>query len=208
MSKYEKINNNVNEIKIESILSENETVIWKGKPKKWAFFLTKTLGMMPIALLWLAFDSVFIFAVFQESGTMVLIPALAFIAFHLMPVWIWLYNVFTANKIWQNTEYAVTDKRIIFKTGFIGSDIQTLYYKDIKNVRLNIGIIDKMLGVGDIYFLTESNVQQAFFDIVNPYEIYPKIQKTVLDIQTDIEYPNDLRPKSNSGYNTKYEPKN
>lgn len=72
-------------------------------------------------------------------------------------------------------------------------------------------------GVGDIYFDTTSSSigiptnnpssqgnPQAFLDIENAYELYPKLQKVVLDIQTDIEYPNDLRPKENKGYRTKY----
>ena len=44
----------------------------------------------------------------------------------------------------------------------------------------------------------------AFLDVENAYDIYSKIQKIVLDIQTDIEYPNALRPDENPGYNTKY----
>ena len=41
-------------------------------------------------------------------------------------------------------------------------------------------------------------------NIEKPHEIYPRLQKIVLDIQTDIEYPNALRPDENPGYNTKY----
>ena len=37
------------------------------------------------------------------------------------------------------------------------------------------------------------------------YEINDvKIQKIVMDIQTDTEYPNALRPSDNPGYNTSY----
>ena len=47
-------------------------------------------------------------------------------------------------------------------------------------------------------------INQAFLDIENPQEIYSRLQKIVLDIQTDIEFPNALRPDENPGYNTKY----
>lgn len=130
-----------------------------------------------------------------------------FFALHLMPVWIWLSNVLTAKKNWENTEYYVTDKRIIIESGFIGMNYQTIYYKDIKNVYLRIGVIDKLLKVGDIYFDINQNRTQFFLDLENPYELYTKLQKIVLDIQTDIEFPNNLRPNENNGYNTKYIPK-
>lgn len=214
MSKYEQVNTNFTSNEIDKFLVKGETLIWSGKPKKSAFIINKSLMMLPIALLWLAFDSTFIIASLK-GGSQMLWFIIPFFAIHLMPVWIWLGNVLTANKRWQNTKYAITDRRIIITSGFIGAECQTIYYKDIKKVNLKIGIIDKLLKVGDIYFETNDFVptnnnsipQTAFLDIENIYEIYPKIQKVVLDIQTDIEYPNNLRPDQNDGYQTKYNSK-
>lgn len=209
MSKYEKIMNY--ETELSNPLVEGETMIWSSKPKKSAFIINKILIMMPLALLWLLFDSAILIPIITSGEIkqmwFYIIP---FFAIHLMPVWIWLGNIATANKRWKNTKYYVTDKRIILQTGFVGTDYQTIYYKDIRNVNLKIGIIDKLLGVGDIYFeigtYTSNNkiINHAFLDIEKPHEIYPRLQKIVLDIQTDIEYPNALRPNENHGYNTKY----
>lgn len=214
MSKYENLMNY--ETDLASPLVEGETLIWSSKPKKNAFIINKVLTMMPFALLWLAFDSAFLIPIIASGQlTQMLFFIVPFFALHLMPVWIWLGNIITAGRKWKNTKYYVTDKRIILQTGFVDMNYQTIYYKDIKNVNLRVGIIDKMLGVGDIYFdlgsYNTSNgtrtVSHAFLDIENPHEIYPKLQKIVLDIQTDIEYPNALRPDENPGYNTKYNPK-
>lgn len=207
MSKYENVNNVVTPTNLDNIIVNDEEIIWRGKPKKSAFIINKILTMLPVALIWLLFDSFFIIVAFKASNFkeifLFLIP---FFLFHLMPVWIWLSNILTANKRWKNTEYAVTDKRVIIMSGFIGMDYQSIYYKDIQNVDLKISVIDKILKVGDIYFDTNKKLTKisAFLDVENVYEIYPKIQKIVLDIQTDIEYPNNLRPKENDGYNTKY----
>ena len=180
--------------------------------KKSAFVINNILTMLPLALIWLLFDSFFIVA-FVSSGSPkeMILPIILFFAFHLMPVWIWLGNVLTANKKWKNTKYYVTDKRIIVQTGIISANYDTIYYKDIKNVSLKVGIIDKLLKVGDIYIDTGSiltssskNIMMTFLDVENPYEIYGKLQKIVLDIQTDIEFPNAYRPDENLGYNTKY----
>lgn len=212
MSKYERVMSY--QTNSPSPLVEGEQLLWSAKPKKSAFIINKVLAMMPIALLWLGFDSIFIIAMISSGQIKeMLFFIIPFFAIHLMPVWIWLANVLTASKKWKNTKYYVTDKRIIIQSGFIGTDYQTVYYKDIKNVNLKIGLIDKLLGVGDIYFdlgvyvgsnNKSATLKNAFLDIEKPYEIYPKLQKIVLDIQTDVEYPNALRPNQNPGYNTQY----
>lgn len=208
MSKYEKANKNLEKINVNDILVNGESIIWNGKPKKSAYIINKFFTMLPFAIIWLMFDSIFIISFIASGNFMEMLWfIIPFLALHLMPVWIWLSNVLTAKKNWENTEYYVTDKRIIIESGFIGMNYQTIYYKDIKNVYLRIGVIDKILKVGDIYFDINHNRTQFFVDLENPYELYTKLQKIVLDIQTDIEFPNNLRPNENNGYNTKYIPK-
>ena len=193
------------------VLMPGEQILWKAKPKKNAFVINKILGMMPIALLWLAFDSFFFANMFSIGGGMGVF-LLIFAIFHLMPVWIWLGNVVTANKRWKNTMYYATDKRILIQSGFFSQDLQTIYYKDIRNVNLRIGFADQLLGVGDIYFdLGEyysrkgvRTISKAFLDVEDPHQAYTKIQKIVLDIQTDTEFPNAYIPGENPGYQTQY----
>ena len=209
---------------LTNMFTPGETVLWRGKPKKSAFILNKVIVMMPFALIWLVFDAFIIISIFngfsmagtgmgyEYGGNMkwFLIP---FFALHLLPVWIWIANTMTANRRWKNTEYAATDKRIIIKSGFIGQECLTLYYNNITNVRLHIGVIDRMLKVGDLHFSVAGyegysrnakSPQHAFLDISNAIELYPKLQKIVMDIQADTHYPNALRPEENPGYNTKY----
>lgn len=205
MSKYEQANKNFEKINVNDILVSNESIIWNGKPKKSAYIINKVITMLPIALIWLIFDSTFIISFISLGNFMEMLWfIIPFFALHLMPVWIWLGNILTAKKNWENTEYYVTNKRIIIVSGFIGMNYQTIFYKDINNVHLRIGIIDKLLKVGDIYFDTSENKMQFFLDLENPYDLYTKLQKIVFDIQTDIEFPNNLRPNENNGYNTKY----
>ncbi|MBQ6687013.1 MAG: PH domain-containing protein [Bacilli bacterium] len=212
MSKYDKIYNY--EIESRNPLVDGEILIWSSKPKKSAYIINQILTMMPFALIWLAFDSTFIIAAFSSGEIKeMLFFLIPFFALHLMPVWIWLGQVVTANRKWKNTKYYVTDKRIIIENGFVAENYQTIYYKDIKNIYMRRGIIDQMLNVGDIHFDLglysnlgngKNKVQTVFLDVENPNEVYSKLQKIVLDIQTDIEYPNALRPEENPGYNTKY----
>lgn len=201
------------------VLADGENILWQGKPKKSAFIVNSILPMMPVTLLWLAIDVFFISTFLSAGGfgdmAFFIIP---FFAVHLIPVWKWIGDVLSSSRKWENTKYCVTDKRIIIQSGFISSNINSIYYKDIQNVNLHIGVFDRMFGVGDIiissrndYMIyntnTNTNVKRpgfAILDIENPHATCRKIQKIVLDIQTDIEFPNEFRPKTNSGYNTTY----
>ncbi len=212
MSKYNKYIQYEEEM--PNPLAEGEQVLWSAKPKRSAFIINNIVRMMPVALIWLLFDS-FIIYVFISTGKIkeMVLPIIIFFAFHLLPVWIWLGNILTASKKWKNTKYYVTDKRIIIQTGIIGASYDTIYYKDIKNVSLKIGVIDKLLKVGDIYIdtgnttLTNSGTKKLYMtilDIEKPYDVYTRLQKIVLDIQSDMEFPNAYRPSENPGYKTKY----
>ena len=173
--------------------------------------------MLPLALVWLLFDGFFIYMMvrtgaIQEMGW-ILIP---FFAIHLIPVWIWLARTLTARKRWANTEYAVTNQRVIIWSGFMAFNYESLYCKDITNVRLHVGIIDRMVHVGDIIFETNAtrysasssrnvSVNYSFLDIESPREVYVRVQKIVSDIQADVMFPNAYRPEKNVGYETKYQ---
>ncbi len=187
-------------------LSPDETVLWRGKPKKSAFIMNKAAVMFLPALIWLLFDGTFIVMMFatDEMPKEMLWFIIPFFAIHLMPVWIWLANILTAKKKWDNTEYLITDHRIFIQSGFIGMDYQTLSYKDIQKVNLKVGILDRLLKVGDIHFATRDGDSLAILDVEEAVTLYPRIQKTVMDIQADIEYPNAFRPTENPGYTTQY----
>ena len=197
-----------NPTEIKQVLNAGEQVLWQGKPKKKAYIFSSIFSMMPFALIWLLFDSGFIIAMFA-TGAMSSMPVgavigiIVFFAFHLTPVWIWLANIFTAARGYKNLEYVFTNKRIIIRSGIIGIDFKNIYYTEIESVNLKVGLVDKMLGVGDIY-IKSNNKAQILFDIKDPYFITQKLQEIVIDIKTDVEFPNGLRPEENPGYNTKY----
>lgn len=192
------------------MLAAGEAVLWRGKPKRGAFIATKSLTMMPIAIVWLCFDLTFIGEIVGSgSGMWFMIP---FFALHLMPVWIWLGNVLTAGRRWKNTNYYVTNRRIIIQGGFLAVNEQSLFYKDIHNAQVRIGLLDKIFGTGDILLDTGAVNSKGHIhftmleDLENPHEVYHRIQKIILDMQTDMEFPNAYRPESNPGYRTDYRP--
>lgn len=191
---------------IEEMVGPDEQILWRGKPKKRAFLINAFTKMLPIALIWLLFDGAFIGLMI---GTMDEIPApvkifmAVFFLFHLAPVWIWLSHVLTANRQHENLEYAFTQKRIIIKSGIIGIDFKNIYYSEIDSVNLRVGLVDRIEKVGDIYIKSIGGAN-VLYDLENPYSLTEKLQKIVVDIKTDIQFPNNLRPAENDGYSTKY----
>lgn len=189
-------------------LASGETILWRGKPKRGAFIATKSLTLLPIAVFWLIFDTQFIAAAIQ-GGQMLgfLIP---FMLVHMMPVWIWLASVVTAGRRWKNTNYYVTNRRIVIQGGFFAVNETSLFYKELRNANMRIGFFNKIFHTGNIVFdnamplHNKQNKPHMMEDLENPQEVYNRIQRVILDIQTDIEYPNALRPEENPGYNTQY----
>lgn len=205
---YFKINDGMNQNKIEDILDEGENILWREKPNKKAYLWSCVFGMLPIALLWLLFDGAFIAMMvtdgaFEEIPIGFVIGLCAFFLLHLLPVWLWVGNIVRGYLEIKNIEYAFTEKRIIVRSGVIGIDFKNIYYTDVQSVNLKVGISDKIFKVGDVY-IKANNESVVLFDIKNPYQITSKLQKITLDIKADIYYPNALRPEENPGYNTKY----
>ncbi len=187
---------------IEDVVKEDENILWQGKPKKSAYILAAVFKMLPIVLFWLLCDGVFIYFL-TTMGDEVPWFVWIFFAIHLAPVWIWIANIIRSAVEVDNIRYAVTDKRVIVRSGVI-IDLKFLYYTDITNVRVRVGLIDRLLKVGDIYITAEAQ-KAVLYDIADPYRIANELQRIVQDIKNDTYYPNALRPESNPGYRTKYD---
>ena len=204
---YFKTDNPMKQNSIEDILSKDEKILQRLKPNKRVLLLESIFKGLPIVLLWVAFDTFFIVMMivtgaFKENPG--LIPAvIAFFALHLLPLWLYILNIIKTMAGAKNIEYVFTDKRIIIRSGVIGIDFKNIYYTDVQGINCKVGIFDRMFKVGDLY-IKALNQSAVLMNIETPYFYLQKLQKITLDIKTDIQYPNDLRPKENHGYNTEY----
>jgi len=97
-------------------------------------------------------------------------------------------------------EYVVTDKRILIKSGIIGTDFNSIYFTEIKSADVNVGLIDKMLSVGTISIdtgkVTSTNdkngvtsvntVYDKLLHIDAPYEVYKYFQEALTGRQESL----------------------
>ena len=191
------------------VLGNGEYIIWNGKTKKAPFILAQSLTMLPIAIVWICFDFAAISSILSGGGFQLFL--LGFFALHLFPVWIWLGCMISAPRRWRNTNYFVTNRRIIIRGGFFAVNEKSLFFKDVRSVQSKVGLFDKLCGTGSILFNSEMSdgrnsrsLAPSFQYLENAEQVYQRVQRTVLDMQTDMEFPNAYRPAENPGYGTDY----
>ena len=98
-------------------------------------------------------------------------------------------------------DYALTNKRLYCTSGLIGLDIASAKLPEVQRLRVDVGALGAVFKRGAIRF----GARNALRYVENPYEVYKLIQQTVVDITTDRQLSNQLRPEENLGYHTRYE---
>jgi hypothetical protein len=101
----------------------------------------------------------------------------------------------------------------MMRSGFWGINFNSIDYDKISDIQVTVNPIEKIFGVGTIRFSAGKvntkgyPLTDDFIAIENPYDVFKKVKTTSVNIKTDWNYPNKLRPEDNPGYNTKYDPK-
>lgn len=200
----------------EAVKDQDETILWSGKPE-FVPFLTKGIPFLIMGLAWGAFDLFFISGIFNAPfGFGGFQPILAiFMLFHLFPFYGSILNMIRLVLVHRNTVYALTNKRVMLRSGFFGIDFKAIDFDKIQNLEVNVSPFEKLFNVGSIRIFSgeyrrnengTSALYNTFIAIHNPYEVFRQIKQVSLDIKTDMNYPNQLRPEDNPGYKTKYRP--
>ena len=199
------------------MVGRNEKILCQGKPDKLCYVLEGIFNpLLPVAIIWLLIDSFLILAALTSNDSQTSITIFGFFLFHMMPVWIYLSGVIFVFQRYKHAEYIITEKGVYVSSGLFSYDCNMKPFTELARVNIHRGIIDQIIGVGDI-ILTSSNVSDIrssntretnegieIEDIRDYRRVFKIIKKLQEDIYTDTMYPNDLRPDENHGYKTKY----
>lgn len=199
---------------LELMVGKNETILWKGKPNKKCFLLESIFNpLLPFAVVWALIDFLVIFFMRLDSDG-VLFFIVPFFLLHLMPVWIYIGGVFLAVKKYKNTEYIITDRGIYVSGGTFSYTYEMKPFTDLSHINIHRGIFDQWLGVGDVVSVcghggynahdSHSSHGLTICDIADYREVFSMVKQLQTDIYADTQYPNDLRPAQNHGYQTQY----
>ena len=189
----------------ESIKDDKEEILWTGKPKFIPFILANLFGGIFI----ISFALIWIFANRSWGTTNGNDTSSYFWLFGLLA---FLKRVFS----FSNTAYSYSDKRVMMRSGFIGTDFKIIDFDKISDIEVTVSFVEKIYNVGTIKFFSgrtqtddgnTSKLYDSWSAIRYPYEVFKMVKQTSVNIKTDFNYPNALRPDINPGYNTKYDPK-
>ena len=147
-------------------LTQDEEMLVRCAPQKASFVLSKSVSLLPFALIWLCFDGFAISMLVRAQMPIGMrIFLVIFFAFHLLPVWMWIISIVNALRKHKNIEYALTNERIIIRDK---ENLTSYYYKDLSNVRVRIGLIDKLFKVGDIIITRRALPHSGSTDYYEP----------------------------------------
>lgn len=196
----------------EAVRDSDEQILWTGKPVLIPFILSGIPSLI-MGLIWGILDLSF-FGGFSRNQSMGEISTFLIIFFiiHMFPCWGSILNLLRLFLVYSNTCYAYTNKRLMMRSGFWGTDFKAVDYDKIADLTVTVNPIENIFGVGTVSAFTGNmtskgmRIYDRFLAIKNPYEVFKQIKELSVDVKTDWNYPNALRPETNPGYRTKYDP--
>ncbi len=82
---------------------------------------------------------------------------------------------YVLNKLYyKNVEMAVTNKRVVTKTGIISVHTEELQWNRIESIEVRQGILGRLLNYGDVYFSGTGSSSVLFCCVVNPWDTKAK----------------------------------
>jgi membrane protein YdbS with pleckstrin-like domain len=196
----------------ESVKDNDEEILWIGKPN----FIPYVFSGLAVGLFTIAFGVIWILIILNTKPGHSSEGFKFFWLFGLIPLGQGLFVFFNKLLSFSNTAYAYSNKRVMMRTGFIGTDFKTIDYDKISDIEVTVNILERIYDVGTIRFFSgrtqtvkgnTTKLYDTWGSIDKPYEVFKMVKQTSVDIKTDFNYPNALRPESNPGYKTKYDRK-
>lgn len=163
--------------RLDKLLKANEKVLWSGKPVKMPFILP-SLASVPFGLIFTGFSIFWMMMASQAPGF--------FWLFGLIFFFIGFGVIFGASirqlVAYRNTEYLITDQRIVAQTCAIGLDTRYLDLDKVQEVNVRVGFIDKMFGTVTIFVVTTGHVyvgSGSLAALKEPYEVQNILQEAI-----------------------------
>jgi len=169
--------------RLDKLLKANEKVLWSGKPVKTPFIFPGLVAV-PFGLFFTGFSIVWMMMASQAPSP--------FRLFGLIFFFVGFGAIFGAPirqfVAYKNTEYLITDQRIITQTGAIGLDTRYLDLDKIQEVYVQVGFIDRMFGTGTLFAVTAGHVyvgrggafmRPSLTALKEPYEVQNILQEAI-----------------------------
>lgn len=163
---------------IEKSLIKDENVIYQAK-LHWIIFLWPIIGS--ILLVFLLGAGVFSGFGFNPPPTGAMPPGGAQTFLQFAPI-IFILTIITGiNSLinYRSSEFAVTNKRVLGKFGFIRRKSIEIYLTKVEGIQVEQGILDRLLDSGSIIISGTGGLKNPFKNISNPLEFRQNVQNQV-----------------------------
>lgn len=173
---------------IDNILESKEKKIWEGKINRAVLTTFLAIGLAIIIII----ASFFFFSknINFSTDTIQVSRFLLGAGILILGLIIVLLNFFS-NLV---KEYAITNKRVIIKSGLIGTDYKSIYFEQINEILIDVGLIGKIFGTGNLKIDTGKTETYSSGSQTKIAGIqYPQIKtRTMYDILKNIDNPYDV----------------
>ena len=171
-----------NNFKIENIMLSDERIQWRGVPNEECYIKSHFYVFLPFVIGWWIISLVFYllakYTFFSQFEDLIIgVLTLMLILWCLVPVVMFVYKLINKKLELRNTEYVVTNRRILIKHGIFYVKVISIYYEEVDFVKVKYGIGDKKYDVSNVVIGFLDYHKCSFVDIKNGEEIAKLIEE-------------------------------
>jgi uncharacterized membrane protein YdbT with pleckstrin-like domain len=96
-----------------------------------------------------------------------------------IPLLIAIFEAIPKLVLYNTSEFGVTDKRVIVKTGFIRVNSSENFLQKVENIQVHQSIWGRILGYGTIIIIGTGGTQEPFYLIHDPLMFRKQVQEQV-----------------------------
>lgn len=145
---------------VDRNLLPGERVVYRAR-------LHRLLYAAPVGLALLAIGALFI----PDESAKWIAAALGLIA---------LIAFLVSHILWISSEFAVTDMRVIAKTGWLQRETDETLLSKIEAIGVDQGVLGRMLGYGTVHITGTGGTRETFAKIARPLELRRQIQGQIV----------------------------
>jgi uncharacterized membrane protein YdbT with pleckstrin-like domain len=155
---------------IDNNLITGEAVMYRARLHRILFVKPVVFALAIVAIAGLVFYAADLKETLSTSSTFLILFAILIAA--AIPV---LAQVVK----WRSSEFAVTNKRVILKTGFIQSKTEEMFLNKIESVGVDQSIAGRILGYGTIVIRGTGGSLEPFHRVSAPLQFRKEIQEQI-----------------------------
>jgi uncharacterized membrane protein YdbT with pleckstrin-like domain len=161
---------------LDETLTDDEEVLYRTKPH-WIIF-TPALGWLFLAILILFLGPRYAFSDMAIYGTYSLLDILATLILIIA-----LISAFRAFITYQNSEFAITNQRILMKVGFISRASYEILLQRVESIQIFQSAIGRMLNYGTIVVSGIGGSKDLFPTIPDPLLFRRRAQEVLSNVK-------------------------